>query len=117
MEPLKRIPTRRNWVAWLEQQRKEKELTQFEKYKQLCVDVATDVGERYHMDIAEVMISDESVHIYFRKGSKLYINIIPRALIIRTCKLTPHVERAVRLQLFRQKKAKMRSYDNKAQTQ
>ena len=99
-----RVNAKRNWVAWLEEQNKAKELTASEKYRQLCVDVATDVGQRYAMDLAEVMISPESVHIYYKKGSKLYINIIPRSLIINTCKLTPHVEKAVRLQLFRQKK-------------
>ena len=104
MGEIARVNAKRNWVAWLAEQNREKEPTPFEKYKQACVDVATDVGQRYAMDLAEVMISPESVHIYYRKGSKLYLNIIPRSLIIRTCKLTPHLEKAVRLQLFRQKK-------------
>jgi hypothetical protein len=104
MGEITRVNARRNWVAWLAEQNREKEPTPQEKYKQMCVDAATDVGQRYDMDLAEVMISPESVHIYYRKGSKLYINIIPRSLIIRTCKLTPHLEKAVRLQLFRQKK-------------
>ena len=104
MGEITRVNARRNWVAWLAEQNREKEPTPHEKYKQMCVDAATDVGQRYDMDLAEVMISPESVHIYYRKGSKLYINIIPRSLIVRTCKLTPHLEKAVRLQLFRQKK-------------
>jgi hypothetical protein len=104
MGEITRVNAKRDWVAWLAERNKEKEPTPHEKYKQMCVDAATDVGQRYDMDLAEVMISPESVHIYYRKGSKLYINIIPRSLIIRTCKLTPHLEKAVRLQLFRQKK-------------
>lgn len=104
MGEITRVNVKRDWVAWLEAHNKAKEPTPFEQYKQTCVDAATDVGQRYAMDLAEVMISPESVHVYYRKGSKLYINIIPRSLIIRTCKLTPHLEKAVRLQLFRQKK-------------
>lgn len=104
MEPLAYIGKRRNWVAWLEEQSRPKEPTPFEKYKAMCVDIATEIGEKYHMDLAEVMIGPESLHVYYRKGSKLYLNIIPRALIIKTCKITPHLEKAVRLQLFRQKK-------------
>ena len=104
MEPLQPVNKKINWVAWLDERNKPKELTPFEKYKAMCVDIATEIGLKYKMDLAEVMIGPESLHVYYRKGSKLYLNIIPRALIIKTCKITPHLEKAVRLQLFRQKK-------------
>ena len=117
MSEITRVNAKRDWVAWLEEQNREKEPTPYEQYKQTCIDAATDVGQRYEMDLAEVMISPESVHIYYRKGSKLYINIIPRSLIIRTCKLTPHLEKAVRLQLFRQKKKAKAANESTAQQQ
>lgn len=94
----------KNWVKWLEEKNKPKEPTPEEKFTKLCVDVADDLGRKYNMDSAEIILTSESLHVYFTKGSKLYINIIPRSLLIRTCRVTPHVEKAIKLQLFRQKK-------------
>lgn len=104
MKPLQRINAKKDWVAWLEEQRREKEPTAYEKYKKMCSEAAKEIGAKYHIEFTEAVISPNSVHVYFKQGSKLYINIIPRSLIIKTCKFTPHLERAVRLQLFRQKK-------------
>ena len=94
----------KNWVKWLEEKNKPKEPTPEENFTKLCVDVAVDLGRKYNMDSAEIILTSESLHVYFTKGSKLYINIIPRSLLIRTCRVTPHVEKAIKLQLFRQKK-------------
>jgi hypothetical protein len=94
----------KNWVKWLEEQNRPKEPTSEEKFTQLCLDVAEELGQKYSMDSAESILTSESLHVYFTKGSKLYINIIPRSLLIRTCRVTPHIEKAIKLQLFRQKK-------------
>lgn len=94
----------KNWVKWLEEKNKPKEPTPEEIFTQHCVDIAEELGCKYNMDSAEIILTDESLHVYYTKGSKLYINIIPRKLIIRTCRITPHVETAIKRQLFRQKK-------------
>lgn len=101
-ESEKAVLKKKDWVKWLEEKNKPKEKTQFEKYFDVCLKAATEIGQKYNMDLAEVVISIDSVHVNYKKGSKLYLNIIPRALIIKTCRLTPHIEKAVRLQLIRQ---------------
>ena len=101
-ETEKAVLRKKDWVQWLEEKNRPKEKTAFEKYFDLCLKAATEIGQKYHMDLAEVVISNESVHVNYKKGSKLYLNVIPRALIIRTCRITPHIEKAVRIQLIRQ---------------
>ena len=96
-----------DWNKWLYTQAHKNDPTPFTQYRDECVKAAKYVAEKYGMDKAEVMISDESVHANFVKGSRLYLNIIPRSLIIRTCKVTEHIEIAVRRQLYRTKKEKL----------
>lgn len=96
-----------DWNKWLYEQAHKNDPTPFTQYQEECIKAAKYVAEKYGMDKAEVMISDESVHANFVKGSRLYLNIIPRSLIIRTCKVTEHIETAVRRQLYRTKKEKL----------
>lgn len=95
---------KRNWVLWLEEQSKKRPPTPEEKYVELCLNIAKDLGKKYKMDDCEVIVSDKSVHFNFKKDNSLFLNIIPRSIIIKTCKITPHVELAIKKQLYRLKK-------------
>lgn len=102
---VKNLNKRVDWNKWLDEQAHKNDPTPFSKYREECWKSAKYVAEKYHMDSAEVIIGEESVHANFTKGSKLYLNIIPRTLIIKTCKVTEHMETAMRRQLYRTAKS------------
>lgn len=91
-----------NWVKWLEDRKLAMMPTPFDLYMEECVKAASEVADKYGMRSVEVIITDTSIHFNFIKDSTLYLNIVPRSLIIKTCRITPHIEKAVRLQLIRQ---------------
>lgn len=101
---LKNFNRKVDWNKWLYEQAHKNDPTPFSQFREECVKSAKYVAEKYHMDKAEIMINDESLHANFVKDSRLYLNIIPRSLIIRTCKITDHIETAVRRQLYRTRK-------------
>jgi hypothetical protein len=81
-----------NWVQWLKDQNKPKEVTEYDILLDAVQSVGIELGKKYKWDSVEVYLGDKNVHMCYVTKDGLFYAQVPIQIIRRSLMILPYLE-------------------------
>ena len=81
-----------NWVQWLEEQNKPKEVTEYDILLDAVQSVGVELGKKYKWHSVEVYLGEKNVHMCYVTDNGLFYAQVPIQLIRKSLMILPYLE-------------------------
>lgn len=86
------VNQKRNWVKWLKEQNKPKQITEQDVILDAAQRAGIALGKKYGWDSVAVRMTDTTVHMEYIWDKRLYYALIPVDMIKKTNSIKPYME-------------------------
>ena len=81
-----------NWVRWLAEQNKQKEVTEYDIFLDAVQSAGIELGKKYGWKSVEVYLGDRNVHMCYVTNDGLFYAQVPIYMIRNSLMILPYLE-------------------------